>query len=83
MESEASSKKYFDAANFLIFACLSRNNLHKKRPHTLTAWDLNNVPVGSPVQPLVEQVVPAEVQSLDLSRAEAERAANLLEPEAL
>lgn len=83
MDSEASSKTYFDAVNFLIFACLSRNNLHEKRPHTLTAWDLNNVPVGSPVQQLVEQVVPVEVQSLDLSKAEAVRAATLLEPEAL
>ena len=49
----------------------------------LTAYDLENVPVASPVQPLVEQAAPVEVQSLDLSKAAAEHAAILLEPEAL
>lgn len=49
----------------------------------LAACDLKNVPVGIPVQPLVEQAAPVEVQSLDLSSIAAEHAAILLEPEAL
>ena len=49
----------------------------------LAACDLNNVPVGIPVLPLVEQAAPVEVQSLDLSSIAAEHAAILLEPEAL
>ena len=69
----------------LFLARLSLDNPHETRwnAHMLTACDLKNVPVGSPVQPLVEQAAPVEVQSLDLSRAAAEHAANLLEPEAL
>lgn len=83
VESGARSEKYSYAADFL--ARFSLNNPHEKRwnPHMLTAYDLNNVPAGSPVQPLVEQAAPVEVQSLDLSKAAAEHAAILLEPEAL
>lgn len=41
------------------------------------------VPVGRPVQPLVEQVAPVEERSLDLPEAVAEHAAVLLGPEVL